>query len=103
MKFKYFFIPVALLAILLINACSDKNSINRHNLVTRHNPAITAVDPLDALTVGNGNFAFTVDVTGLQTFPEVYENGVPLGTRSNWGWLGFPNNEGLYLNQIFIS
>jgi hypothetical protein len=44
--------------------------------------------------VGNGNFAFTVDATGLQTFPNVYANGVPLGTQSSWGWHSFPNTNG---------
>jgi hypothetical protein len=39
--------------------------------------------------VGNGRFAFTVDITGLQSFPEAYEKGVPLGTESEWGWHSF--------------
>ena len=93
--FQYTFILV-----ILFTACSDKNEIDRKNLVTRHNPVITAVNPLDALTVGNGNFAFTVDATGLQTFPGVYENGVSLGTQSNWGWHSFPNTEGYDLEQV---
>jgi hypothetical protein len=49
------------------------------------------LDSLSSLSVGNGNFAFTVDVTGLQTFPELYRQGVPLGTQSQWGWHSFPN------------
>jgi hypothetical protein len=44
--------------------------IDRQALVTRHNPVLTAIDPLSPLTVGNGEFAFGADVTGLQTFPE---------------------------------
>ncbi len=43
--------------------------IDRHALVTRHNPTITAVDKSAPFMVGNGNFAFTADITGLQTFP----------------------------------
>jgi hypothetical protein len=46
---------------------------------------------LGALSVGNGEFAFTVDVTGLQTFPEHYENGIPLGTQTQWAWHSNPN------------
>ena len=69
--------------------------INRHALVTRNNPHITGPDSLASLTVGNGEFAFTVDVTGLQTFPERYSAGVPLGTQSQWGWHSFPNPDSL--------
>ena len=67
--------------------------INRRDVVSRNNPLVTTVDTLSSLTVGNGGFAFTVDATGLQTFPEYYENGVPLGTMSDWGWHSFPNPE----------
>lgn len=66
--------------------------IDRKALVTRHNPAIKAFAPLASLSVGNGDFAFTVDATGLQTFPEQYAHGIPLGTQSYWGWHSFPND-----------
>jgi len=66
--------------------------INREKLVRRHNPVVRSFDKYSSLTVGNGNYAFTVDATGLQTFPEVYENGgVELGHMSNWGWHTSPN------------
>lgn len=65
--------------------------IDRESLVARNNPRVTEIDTLSSLTVGNGEFAFTVDITGLQTFPEYYKNGVPLGTQSQWGWHSFPN------------
>lgn len=68
--------------------------IDRHAVVTRHNPHVGELDELSSLTVGNGRFAFTVDATGLQTFPEHYSKGVPLGTMSEWGWHSFPNVEG---------
>lgn len=48
---------------------------------------------LASLSVGNGGFAFTVDATGLQSFPEAYSAGVPLGTMSDWGWHTAPNTE----------
>ena len=60
--------------------------INRRDVVSRNNPVVKKLDRLSSLTVGNGGFAFTVDATGLQTFPEYYESGVPLGTMSDWGW-----------------
>ncbi len=62
-------------------------AINRFQLVTRHNPVLEGIDLDSPLTVGNGEFAFTADVTGLQTLYEEYkENHVPLCTMSQWGW-----------------
>ncbi len=72
-------------------AAGTADKIDREALVTRNNPQITAADPLASLSVGNGEFAFTTDVTGLQTFPEWYRSGVPLGTQSQWGWHSFGN------------
>ncbi len=69
--------------------------INRQAVVTRNNPVITEADALASLTVGNGHFATTVDVTGLQSFPFDYEAGVPLTAMSDWGWHKFENTNGL--------
>ena len=71
-----------------------RGDINRKAIVNRHQVIISKVDTLASLTVGNGNFAFTADATGLQTFPSIYENGIPLETQSQWGWHDFPNNNG---------
>src|ERR1700754_3450140 len=60
--------------------------IDRHAFVSRHNPRLTKVDPLSPLSLGNGEFAFTADVTGLQTFPRLYADAMPLCTMSQWGW-----------------
>jgi len=60
--------------------------IDRHALVTRHNPRLTKLDPLSPLSLGNGEFAFTADITGLQTFPRPYADAMPLCTMSQWGW-----------------
>lgn len=65
--------------------------IDREALVKRHIVINTAFDSLTSLSVGNGQFAFTVDATGLQTYPELYSKGVPLGNQSQWGWHSFPN------------
>jgi len=67
--------------------------IDRQALVTRHNVELTRFDPNNPLSVGNGRFCFTVDTTGLQTFPEAFTNTTPLGTLSDWGWHSFPNPE----------
>jgi hypothetical protein len=81
--------------------------INRKALVQRHNVLVTKPDPLSSLSVGNGRFAFTVDVTGLQTFPLAYEKGVPLGTQSEWGWHSFIDTAGYkreeYLKEYTIN
>jgi hypothetical protein len=68
--------------------------IDRHALVTRHNIELHQFDAANPLTVGNGGFAFTVDATGLQTFPEAFLPTTPLGTLSDWGWHTFPNPAG---------
>jgi rhamnogalacturonyl hydrolase YesR len=70
-------------------------SIDRHAVVNRNNPVITEADRLSSLSVGNGHFAATVDVTGLQSYPFEYETGVPLNTMSDWGWHEFENTKGL--------
>jgi hypothetical protein len=97
-------LPLRLLYFLvLLQSCAgnDKvNPIDRHALVTRNNIHLTAVDTLGALSVGNGEFAFTVDVSGLQTFYKEYENGIPLGTQSQWGWHSAPTEESYALSDV---
>jgi len=83
--------------VLMGTACRSVNNrtpIDREALVNRHTVKVQAFDSLASLSVGNGEFAFTVDATGLQTFPALYEQGVPLGTQAQWGWHSFPNVEG---------
>jgi hypothetical protein len=78
---------------LTVNAQAQQR-INRQQLVSRHNVVVKAIDSLSSLSVGNGKFAFTVDATGMQTFPEQYDKGVPLGTQSEWGWHSFKDTAG---------
>ena len=70
-------------------------SIDREAVLFRNNPLITEADPLASLSVGNGHFATTVDVTGMQTYVEEYKNGIPLNAMSDWGWHSFPNKDNL--------
>src|SRR5512137_2592739 len=74
--------------------------IDRQALVTRHNVILTNADPFATLQVGNGEFAFAVDITGLQTFPDEYRQGIQLGTQSQWGWGGAPNPEHFTLDDV---
>lgn len=79
-----------ILSVLMVSfACAQK--IDRKALVQRHIVRINSVDTFGSLSVGNGRFAYTCDVTGMQSFPDAYANGVPLGTQSDWGWHSFPN------------
>jgi hypothetical protein len=77
--------------LLLCLQATEAQPIDRKKLVERHTVVNESFDSLSSLTVGNGRFAFTVDATGLQSFPDFYARGVPLGTQSEWGWHSFPN------------
>ena len=79
--------------------CSASPPIDRKQLVARHNVVLRQADPFAPLTVGNGEFAFTADITGLQTFPEFYLKSIPLAIQSQWGWHSFPNPAGFRLED----
>ncbi|MEO5562900.1 MAG: hypothetical protein ABIR18_05680 [Chitinophagaceae bacterium] len=80
---------ILLLLLCYLQPVVFAQKINRKQLVGRHNVIVTKADSLSSLTVGNGKFAFTTDITGLQTFPEAYRRGITLGTQSEWGWHNF--------------
>jgi hypothetical protein len=74
--------------------------IDRQALVSRHNPVLRKLDVDAPLTVGNGGFAFTADITGLQTFAEHYHRwGIPTETLSRWCWHSEPNPNGYKLDD----
>lgn len=87
--------------IIFVSSCDYNSKIDRFALVTRHNIENTSIDSLNSLSVGNGEFAFTVDITGLQTFPEFYSKGISLGTMSNWGWHTGENPENFQLADVY--
>ena len=82
-------VPAALAA-----QSASSTALNRRDIVSRHNPTLHGIDPRSPLSVGNGEFAFTADPTGLQTFPQPYETQMPLCTQSQWGWHTAPNPTG---------
>ncbi|MBD5779138.1 hypothetical protein IEN85_06505 [Pelagicoccus sp. NFK12] len=78
--------------------------IDRQAVVSRHNPSLTAIDYGAPLTVGNGAFAFTVDITGLQSFGEAYhQNAIPLETLARWCWVTEENAEGYTLADASVE
>jgi hypothetical protein len=73
--------------------------IDRQSLVQRHNVRQQHLDPRSPVSVGNGEFAFTMDLTGLQSLPDAYPVGARdelppgtlLGTQAQWGWHSVPS------------
>jgi hypothetical protein len=80
--------PVLLSSLLLLLLAGA--AIDRHALVSRHSVRVAAIDSASPLTVGNGEFGFTADVTGLQTLNATYASFPPLQTMSHWGWHKIP-------------
>ncbi|KAJ3731470.1 Six-hairpin glycosidase-like protein [Lentinula guzmanii] len=64
---------------LLSTVLPTNAAIDRHALVSKYTPSRNASNPSTPMQIGNGNFAFGADVTGLQTF-------LPFATMSSWGW-----------------
>ncbi|MGI5898774.1 MAG: glycoside hydrolase family 65 [Christensenellales bacterium] len=60
--------------------------INRKEIVRNHAVKNHKFDIYSPLSVGNGEFAFTCDATGLQTFGKLYEDSMPVCTMAQWGW-----------------
>lgn len=87
---KKVFLSIALALATMVMA----QQIDRREVVTRNNPKVTAVDSLGSLSVGNGHFATTVDVTGLQSYPDYYKKGISLCAQSDWAWHSYPNKNG---------
>jgi len=82
--------------------------IDRRSLTRRHDVRYAEVHRDAPLSVGNGEFAFTADVTGLQTFAADYERAagrrdgvavMPLGTQAQWCYHWAPNPEGFDLDD----
>ncbi|KAL6240149.1 hypothetical protein BDW75DRAFT_3439 [Aspergillus navahoensis] len=70
-----------LLALPTINASATQKKlrINRKNVVRQYNPVRTNPSTTTPVQVGNGNFAFGADITGLQTL-------FAFNTLSSWCW-----------------
>jgi len=71
---------VSVLSARIVPAADTGAPLDRHAIVTRHNVELTESQPVQ---VGNGEFAFSADITGLQTFESYC-------TMSQWGWHSMP-------------
>jgi hypothetical protein len=95
------------LLLSLISVSAPAAPIDRHTVVSRHDPHLRAIDPMAPLSVGNGRFCFTADVTGLQTLPDLYwSKGTPIETQARWSWHQNANPHGYTLadaNRNFTS
>ncbi|HWA26013.1 MAG TPA: hypothetical protein VG734_10145 [Lacunisphaera sp.] len=89
---------------LLVATLVVAGPIDRQAVVERHTIRLNRVDVESPLSVGNGDFAFTVDPTGLQTFEYFHDEGIPLETSSTlpWAWHEFPNPQGLKLEDAMM-
>ena len=76
-------------------AASRAMKINRRAVVSRHNVVHTHACPDQLLQVGNGEIAFGVDITGLQTSAG--------NTLAQWGWHSFPMPKGARLEDFKLA
>jgi hypothetical protein len=83
--------------------------IDRHAVVSRHDVHRSSPEALEPLTVGNGEFAFTVDVTGLQTLTSLHDEvagrrdnrpAMGLHSQAQWGFHEMPNPKGWGLADV---
>ncbi|MCL1951096.1 MAG: hypothetical protein FWF59_15355 [Turicibacter sp.] len=75
--------------------------IDKKKLVSKHNPRLFEVKKDSPLTVGNGEFAFTADVTGMQSLYQEYVAAhMPLCTMSQWGWHTTPGSKAFTLADV---
>ena len=59
---------LVLLLLFLSSICLGITPTDRNVLLKRNNPIVQSFDSLATLSIGNGEFAMSVDPTGLQTF-----------------------------------
>ncbi|MDB5127088.1 MAG: hypothetical protein JWQ85_1320 [Mucilaginibacter sp.] len=67
----------------------SRGTIDRRALVSRHNLKITDAKSPGPTQVGNGNFAYGFDITGMQTFNDQFT------TMSQWSWHSTPPPKGM--------
>ena len=67
--------------------CCALSVIDRNKVVARHNVHQSLpLDPTAVTSLGNGAFAYNVDITGLQSLNCSYSSPFDLNTLADWGW-----------------
>lgn len=94
-----------IMALTLNLGCFGQSSskIDRKRVIDRHLVKLDSIDKMSPLSVGNGRFCYTADITGMQTFPEQNREGIPLTTMAEWGWHSFSNTGGYQLSNTFLE
>jgi hypothetical protein len=96
----FLLLVLSLAAFVPLQSQVNSECIDRESVVRRHCPVLETIDYHSPFSVGNGGFAFTADITGLQTFGEAYcQNGIPLETLARWCWVEDENPEGFTLDD----
>ncbi len=99
------FIVISIIAVIAFSCNNQSNTgkINLEELVKRHNVTMKTLDDLGALSVGNGRFCYTTNITGMQSYPEYYtKDGIPLTTMPEWEWHSFPNTDSCKLYDTYM-
>ena len=76
-------VPTIILLLAGTPKTMSQAPIDRKAVVSRHNVVLTKFEGQMPVQVGNGEFAFGLDITGLQTF-------AAFNTMSQWAWHSFP-------------
>ena len=74
-------------AAIVLAATAAAGKIDRRAVVERHNVETAKTNPKSPAQVGNGEFAYNFDITGMQTF-------VPFNTLAHWAWHIAPEPRG---------
>ena len=82
-----------LVTLLILHSACFAGKINRKAVVQRHNMNIHQDNPKKPMQVGNGVFAYNVDITGMQTFSAH-------NTRAHWAWHSMPLPEGINIEDF---
>ncbi len=83
MKSKSIFLCL-ILSVALLNRCRNITKTETLTLVAENNIVNSVIDSMSSMSLGNGHFIFSTDITGLQTFPDFYSSAIPLITSSDW-------------------
>jgi hypothetical protein len=91
MKIKFFLLSMLAygVAVQAFGQQQKPGTIDRKSLVRRHNLRIIDTGEMGPTQVGNGNFAYGFDITGMQSLSDKFT------TMSQWSWHSTPPPEGM--------